>query len=119
MDPIHIHNLLRQLANEVSCPQCNAKVRPDMIHVENSTQNYCLLKIECYSCGEVFHGHAHVGVKIAPPQINTTIPRKENPLHMRKLPPSPPPITELDIEQLKSALQDNDLDISQFFSQRK
>ena len=64
MDPIHIHHLLRQLSNEVKCPHCGAKVQPNMVSIESSSQNFCLLKIACHSCGEEFHGHAHVGVKV-------------------------------------------------------
>ena len=115
MDPIHIHNLLRQIASEVKCPHCESKVRPDMISVENSTYNYCVLKIQCHKCAEVFYGHAHVGVKVMPPNANTEV---TNTHKQSKLPPPPPTVSQNDIASVSSELGKKPRLVSELFSRK-
>jgi hypothetical protein len=112
MDPIHIHNLLRQIASEVKCPHCKARVRPDMIAVENSTYNYCVLKIQCHECPEVFYGHAHVGVKVVPPHTQSTTSVRK----FGNLPSTPSIISQNDIINVSSELGKKPCSISELFS---
>jgi hypothetical protein len=74
-----------------------------MITVENSNQNYCLLRIECHACGEIFHGHAHVGVKVSPLTGPGNTLKNDSQL-LNSLPPSPLPISETDLTTLKTSL---------------
>ncbi len=116
MDPIHIHNLLSQLSSEVKCPHCNSQVRPHMISVENSSHNYCLLSIECHGCGELFYGHAHVGVKVMP---SGEFSPDMMPEVSKKLPKTPARISQKDIAQLKGAFKNSTCQISDLFTSRK
>jgi len=114
MDPIHIHHLISQLSHEVRCPHCNAKVRPDTISVENSQQNFCFLRISCYACGETFHGHAHVGMKIFPAESSNALNTSGTLKASETFPIDR--ISETDISQVQSLLSTPDPQLSQFFS---
>lgn len=119
MDPIHIHNLLRQLSHEVHCPHCDARIRPDMISIRSSTQNHCLLDIDCHECGEVFHGHAHVGVRVVSPDgPNNTVPQLPT-ASSASLPDSPPAITQQDLYGVRWCLNQPYRSFSGLFSMQK
>lgn len=83
-----------------------------MIHVENSTENYCLLRIRCHACGEIFHGHAHVGIKVA---SGENVPETVRRIAPKDLPPAPPPISDEELANLEGALVQKISSITEFF----
>lgn len=113
MDAIHIRNLVQQISSEVQCPHCMTQVRPDMIFVENFDQDHCLFRIECCECGEQFHGHAHVGVRVLP-ETHIPGPPKNTPNTK-----APLAVSQQEISTIKDTLNSQDFHVSQLFTQKK
>lgn len=105
MKPIRLIQLFRQIAEQTTCPNCGARIRPDAISIDASTDNSALLTIHCADCKKDLHAHVMHNVL---PEEGEIIPddRERN-------------ISEAEIDAVHQFLQSFDGDISSLFSEQK
>lgn len=67
MKPFRLMHLFRHISEKTTCPQCHARIFPENIAVDNSSDESAFLTISCPSCKQDLH--AHVFVNFSNPEI--------------------------------------------------
>ncbi len=65
MKPIRLIELFRHITEQTTCPNCKARISPDSIEINASTDQAALLTIHCPACKKDLQ--AHVALNIADP----------------------------------------------------